>query len=147
MTATRLHFSSLPNSPYFFIGSKSRWPVVSSFPSFLYSFYRLSNLFCPEYSWNTARCTLSNNQSINQSIEDRCSTYMSFIIQIKKLQYTTRTLISLNQMFPEKPGCFYVMLHLSYKQRENDDLTKWCKLCIFKLIFINVYIVKWKLRY
>jgi hypothetical protein len=50
-------------------------------------------------------------------------------------------------MFPEKPRCFYVMLHLSYKQRENDDLTKWCRLSIFKLIFINVYIVKWKLRY
>ena len=43
-------------------------PVDPPLPSLLYRFYMLFNCSRPEYRLNTARWTLSNFQSINQSI-------------------------------------------------------------------------------
>ena len=63
-----LNLSSLPNSPYFFSDSqKSLIRVTHPFPHFCIVIKYYWACYCPEYSWNTARWTLSNNQSINQS--------------------------------------------------------------------------------
>lgn len=59
----RLHFSSLHKYPYFASDSQNFWSVWHIPPSFLSRFDLLLYLFSsrPQYSWNTARWVLSNN--------------------------------------------------------------------------------------
>jgi hypothetical protein len=59
----RLNFSSLPNSPYLCSGSQKS--LTHPNPHFYKVFIYYWTCYRPDYSWNTDRLTLCNNQSIN----------------------------------------------------------------------------------